>query len=154
MSLRLAVCLEAYAIACAHFISENTNAEQQPLNQDEQYPNWNVRLPQPPEFPDDPDGWLAIDRSLAGRCLNLPAKIQGSQSVIDSMVEHEQDDLYYTLDEEAAQRGLEAWRLAMELRRKQGVEPVETVWDYAAGMEGSLSSAQKRRAERARRSDY
>jgi hypothetical protein len=148
MALRLAVFLEAYAVACADFISEDS----EPPIADDEYPNRTTQLPQPPEYPDDPDGWRAIDGPLAGKCLNLPAKIRGSQRVINSEIEHMfYDHLDDTLDEQAAERGLEAWRIAAALRRTYAVEAVETVWDYAGGLEHSLAHVKQKRAESARR---
>ena len=69
MAMRLAVILEFYASACAHFIQENANVQPPPPT--EEFPEWTVELPELPAYPDDADGWRAIDRTLAGRCLNL-----------------------------------------------------------------------------------
>jgi hypothetical protein len=46
-----------------------------------------------------------------------------------------------TLDEHAAERGLEAWQLAAALRRQHGIEEVDTVWNFADGLERSLQKA-------------
>jgi hypothetical protein len=135
LALRLAVTLEFFALACADFISENGNAETPP---DHEFPDWTVKLPELPVLPDDADGWLAIDRPLADRCLNLRNKIHASQKVIDGTGEFTPDELGDTLDEEAAARGLEAWKLALELRRKHRLTPADTVYDFAERLEGVL----------------
>ncbi len=140
MALRLAVILEAYASACADAISGNQNAEQRP---DEQYPDWTAQLPELPEYPDDTEGWRALPIKVAGRVLSLRNKVAGSQSIIDSVVEYSEDYLEEEYAEQAAERGLEAWNLAVELRRTYGLEEVDVVWSYAASLEHHLKRAKK-----------
>jgi hypothetical protein len=48
-----------------------------------------------------------------------------------------------TFDEQAAGRGLEAWNLAVAVRRKHGVEEADTVWDYAKTLESTLREAEE-----------
>ncbi|HEX5078202.1 MAG TPA: hypothetical protein VFV80_03560 [Geminicoccaceae bacterium] len=110
LALRLAVLLESYATACSDFISENAHAEQGP---DDRLPHWNTSLPEMPPYPEDDDGWRAIDRRLAGRVLNLPNRIHVSQNIIAWTFELNDDELGETLDEQAAARGLEAWKLVV-----------------------------------------
>lgn len=149
MAMRLAVTLEFYASACADFIQENANV--QPPEEGE-FPGWEVELPELPAYPDDADGWRAIDRTLAGRCLNLRNRLLGSQRIINSTIEHSDvfhvDDVEGALDEQAARRGLEAWKLAVALRRKHSVEEAETVWDYAETLESTLRTAEKAKRKR------
>jgi hypothetical protein len=38
--------------------------------------------------------------------------------------------LGYVLDEQAAARGLEAWRIAVDLRKIYGIGPIELEWNY------------------------
>jgi hypothetical protein len=140
LALRLAVLLESYANACSDFISENAHAEQDP---DDRLPNWNASLPELPAYPDDDEGWRAIDRRLAGRALNLPNRIHVSQSIINWTIELNDDELGETLDEQAAARGLEAWKLAVQLRRMHSIEAVEMVWDFAEMLEKTLAKAQR-----------
>ena len=42
------------------------------------------------------------------------------------------NDLDFTLREQASTRGLDAWKIAVALRRKHGVEGVEPEWDYVS----------------------
>ena len=79
MAMRLAVILENFAWACANFIQDNRNAQTLP---DEEYPAWDVTLPELGTYPDEGEGWRAIDRKLAGRCLDLRNRILESQSAI------------------------------------------------------------------------
>jgi hypothetical protein len=67
MAMRLAVVLEAVAADCSDLIADNATARQ---SADEQFPDWKTKLPELPPYPDDAEGWRAIDRKLAGRCLN------------------------------------------------------------------------------------
>lgn len=151
MAMRLAVTLEFYASACAHFIEKNADMEPPPS---EEFPAWQVNLPELPAYPDDADGWRAIDRALAGQCLNLRNKTHGSQSIISSTINYCMDELGDTLDEQAAARGIEAWKLAGALRRKHGVEGADTVWDYAAKLESTLRTAEKSKQERQTRNAF
>lgn len=137
--MRLAVSLEAYASSCLDFIYKNSNAQRHP---DEQYPDWDVSLPDVSPYPDDTDGWKALDRRLAGECLNLRNKVHESQGLINSTIEYTPDDLEYELDRQAAKRGLEAWRLAARLRTQHGVEPADTEWDVAGELERKLKRAE------------
>lgn len=140
MAMRLAVTLEAYASACSGFIATNAEAE---IPDDEEFPNWSTQLPDLPPYPDDTDGWRAIRRTLAGRCLNFRNKIHGSQEIIYATAEYARDDLGDVLNVEAAERGLEAWTLAVALRRDSKIEAADTVWDYATGLEHTLERAKK-----------
>lgn len=141
MAMRLAVTLEFYAKACADFIQENANV--QPPPPDEEYPSWKAELPELPAYPDDADGWRAIDCALAGRCLNLRNKIHASQGLIDETIEYNMDALGDTLEEQAAARGLEAWKLALALRRKHGVGKADMVWDYVETLERTLRKGEQ-----------
>jgi hypothetical protein len=151
LALRLAVTLESYASACAHFIEKNADMEPPPS---EEFPAWEVKLPELPPYPDDADGWRAIDCALAGQCLNLRNKIHGSQSIIHSTINYCMDDLGDTLDEQAAARGIEAWKLAAALRQKHGVEEADTVWDYAAKLGSTLRTAEESKRERQKRNAF
>src|SRR4051794_11613253 len=57
MSMRLAVILEAFARECAELIEANKNAQTRP---DEEFPDWDVNLPELAPYPDDGDGWRAL----------------------------------------------------------------------------------------------
>lgn len=139
-ALRLAVLLEAYAYSCADLIQKNSNAETPP---DQEFPDWDIKLPELPAYPEDAEGWHAIDLSLAARVLNLRNRISGSQGLILSSVEFSEDELGETVDEEVGERGLEAWEIAVALRRKHGLEPVKPIWDFLEMMETAMHAARK-----------
>lgn len=146
MAIHLAVGLEAYAAACYDLIAYNTNAE---VPRDERLPNWKARLPDLTDFPNDPDGWRALDRQLAGRCLGFRNKVVESQGLINDIIYYNDDELGGTVEVEATARGLEAWRLAAALRRKHKVGAAEMVWNYIEHLERSekriKEAAEKRR---------
>jgi hypothetical protein len=146
MAMRVAATLEFYASACAHFIQKNANVKPSPPTKE--FPDWAAKLPELPAYPDDADGWRAIDCALAGRCLNLRNKIHGSQGIINSTIEYSKYDLGDALREHAAERGLEAWKLAVALRSKHGVEEADPVLDYADILESTLQKVKKSKGER------
>ncbi|GEM_PF-6675410 len=145
MAMRLAVVLENFAWACANFVQDNHNAEEP---QDEEYPAWSVVLPEIGAYPDDGDGWRAIDRKLAGRCLGLRNRVQESQSEIRGISYYIEERLGETLDEQAAKRGLDAWKLAVDLRKKHGVEEIKPEWEYGEYLENTLKSVEEMRRKR------
>ncbi len=148
-ALRLAVLLEGYAHDCVTFIDDNANAEHPP---DQEFPVWNVELPTLPLYPDDPEGWKAIDLRLAARALNLRNRIDESQGFIKSTIEFTMDDLEHTLHEHAGGRGLEAWEIAVALRRRHGLDPVELIWDFPKTLERAHRGAVEALKEKAERS--
>lgn len=98
-------------------------------------------LPKLLPYPEETEGWHAIDLNLASRALNLRNRIDGSQGLIRSSIEYTPDELEHDLDEQAAARGLEAWDLAVALRKKHGLNQVELIWDFVDGMRNTLASA-------------
>ena len=148
MAMRLAVTLESYAYACSEFIAENANTQPPP---DREFPDWNTSLPELAAYPDDLDGWRAIDRKLAGRCLNFRNRIHGSQGLISATWEYAMEDLEDTLSEQAAARGLEAWELASALRSKHGVEQAEPVSDFVEWLQTILAKAKAAKEDRSDR---
>lgn len=146
LALRVAVLLESYAYACSEFISDNGAAPHLP---DQEFPEWDTSLPELAPYPDDADGWRAMDRNLAGRILGFPNKVRSSQGIIRLTIEHTLEDLGEALDEQAAERGLEAWQLAEELRERYRIPAADVVWSYAKNLQAALDGAKKAQAERA-----
>jgi hypothetical protein len=146
MAMRLAVILEAFAYACSEFIGENSSKQTPP---DQEFPDWNTSLPELSVYPEDADGWRAIDRKLAGRILNFRNRIHGSQGLIATTWEYASDELEDTLIEQAAARGLEAWELASALRSKHGIEQAEPVSDFVHWMQQVSAKAKAAKEDRA-----
>jgi len=148
LALRLASILEGYAYDCASFIGDNANAEQRP---DSPYPDWNIRLPELPPFPEEKEGWHSIDLKLAARALDLRNHLAGSQGMINATAEFTEDDLENELPEHAGERGKEAWALAKDLRNRYRLPAFEPVWDFTKTLESALQQAQNAKEERAHR---
>jgi hypothetical protein len=145
MAMRLAVAMENFAWACANFIQDNHNARIPP---DEEYPAWEIALPELPAYPEDVDGWRALAPKLAGRVFGMRNKLNESNSTIRNIIEFNKAELGWVLDEQAASRGLEAWRMAVDLRRTYWIEPVELEWNYPDYLQSALDTAMKQRKER------
>jgi len=139
LALRLAVALESYAAACADLLNENDNSIGKARAYLEE-PDLNPRLPPPPPYPDDQNGWRAIPSDLASRCLGFPNKICWSQAQIGFCIENYPVDLPRVIDKEASERGLEAWTLAVELRRTYHLELADPGW----GLPEALAAAQQK----------
>jgi hypothetical protein len=127
MAMRLAVVMENFAWACANFIQDNHNARTPP---EAEYPAWEIALPELLAYPEDADGWRAIAPKLAGRVFGLRNKLHESKSTIRNIIEFNKAELGWVLDEQAASRGLEAWRMAIDLRKTYGIEAVELEWNF------------------------
>lgn len=131
MAMRLAVTLESYSSTCSDFILENEDTQK--LEEEESAeenrspsPNYDTKIPDLPPYPDDAEGWRAIDAKLANRCLNLTQKIRQSQETINLFINapygDAMDDVADLLHKFAAERGLEALDLADDLRDKHNVD--------------------------------
>ncbi|KAA2236962.1 hypothetical protein [Salinarimonas soli] len=147
LAMRLAVTLEAYASACQDLIAKNDNAEHLP---DEQYPEWSVRLPELPPYPDDSDGWRALNRRLAARALEFRNRVAETQALIFGVLEYDEDDADDLVAEHACERGLEAYRLAVDLRKASGLDRAELVWNFPDLLEQKLVETRAVVAQRER----
>jgi hypothetical protein len=127
MAMRLANALEAYPPECVNLIYANGEI---PRRENEQYPRWSTDLPTVGAYPDDPIGWKAIDPDLADRCLRLPNSISGCQSLIHNTVEYNEDSVQTEVARHASDLGLEAWDIAVKLRKIHGLPELKPVWDY------------------------
>lgn len=152
MALRIAIALETYASLCQTFNEGNKNAYHPP---DQEFPNWDTHLPDLPAYPDDAEGWRALDSRLAARALNFPNRIAASRKIVSSTIEYVEHELDDCLEEQASERGLEAWRLAQALRAKYGIEKADVVWDFADDLENSLKRiARERAGKKAKRDSF
>jgi hypothetical protein len=143
-----AVVMENFAWACANLIQENHNARTPP---NAEHPGWEIALPELLSYPEDADGWRAIAPKLAGRVFGLRNKLHESKSTIRNIIEFNKAELGWVLDEQAASRGLEAWRMAIDLRRTYGIEAVELEWNYPDYLKTALDTAVGRREDHRKR---
>jgi len=148
MALRLAALMENFACASANFIEDNRDVRKP---SDAEYPAWETALPELPAYPEDVDGWRALAPKLAARAFGLGNKLHQSQSTIRNVTEGNKSEFGYVLDEQAAARGLEAWRIAVDLRKNYGIEPIELEWDYPDYLRRALDTVAKERKEHRQR---
>ncbi|QRM35229.1 hypothetical protein [Microvirga sp. VF16] len=140
MALRLAVLLEAYAARCAEVVCGNAHV---PHPSETELIQRDTTLPELPRYPEDLDGWRAIDAILTGRCLMFRNKLRSSQGIIDGMIAHDRGILHSRFSGLAAEHGLEAWQLAAALRHRHGIETADPLWDYAKQLKRMLEETQK-----------
>lgn len=132
--------LEGYAYACASLIAKNNSA----LPREDGHPDLIITVPELPGYPDDADGWRAMDVKLAGRCLDLRNRIGGSQGLIYFVLDVDEDAVWDTVAEKVSERDLEAWSIARDLRRNYDLDKVDLVWDFLHFLEVTLKDAKGR----------
>ena len=132
LALRLAVAFERYTADCNDLIMTNNNAWTLP---DEPFPDWTTTLPSLAPYPTDGEGWKALSAELASDCLNLPNRIRESQNLISEVIEYHEEDAGDAVEEEACNRGLEAWALAARLRSKYKIKAADPTYDYVGRLE-------------------
>ena len=148
LAMRLSVVLEAFAIACADLIRSNSVAEHQP---EHEFPDWDIKLPKMPAYPEDGSGWVTLDRRLANRCLSLRNKRDDGQRLIYQQCEHDGEGLKDVITQQASGCGLAAWHLAQELRLTYGVADPTLRYDFAEYLAETGDSAAASMRQRARR---
>lgn len=149
LALRLAVALEGFAGACADLIRDNQNAEPLP---GEAYGPCKTKLPALAEYPEDGDGWKALDANSASACLHLRNQIAGSQSAIILALPHFGVDVEGCVQKEAIARALEAHALAVRLRQKYGLAMVTPAYDYVKEIVETKQRTEEAAAEWRKRS--
>jgi hypothetical protein len=115
LAVKLAVLLESHTARYTEFIEDNSNA--QPIDYDHEYPDWDTELPLLPTLPDDPEGWHGLNVKLNSRCVGVVNTITAGQRSINSCIEYAQQVLGETLTIEAAEIGINMWKLATDLRK-------------------------------------
>ena len=70
-----------------------------------------------------------------------------SQSTIRNVNDSDKPELGWVVDEQAASRGLEAWQIAVDLRKVYGIAAIELEWDYPDYLRTVLDRAAKQRRE-------
>jgi hypothetical protein len=147
MAMRLAVALEAYASGCLTLLRTNQFEERLAAVAGQEPVPWVAPLLELPPFPDDADGWKAIDPKLAGRCLNFRNRIFESQLIIDAALNI--DTRSREMGWHARNLALEAWDIAVDLRDKHGIPKADPVWDYIRVLRGAEDVRELDRIRRA-----
>lgn len=142
LALRLAVILEAYASACSDLLEKNQNAQWRP---DEQFPDWDLRIPEVPEFPDEAEGWRSLELDLAQRALSLKNIRHFSQGSVHAILEFQDaDDAIKEITHFTAEIGLESWNIADSLRQKYGINPPKIVYDFTENLKSNIKNIENR----------
>jgi hypothetical protein len=128
LALRIAVLLEAYADACSGVVEDIDNHDSSGGHIGAQ----TKELPQIPDYPTDDDSWRVLAPDLLDGCLSFPNKVAASQKIVGSVFEWgDNQDMAQQCMKECIDRGLEAWTLAAELRKRYHFEPHSGIYDYA-----------------------
>ena len=123
LAMRLAVLLDAFGLACSHRHHSGD-------------PSGHA-LSELPPYPEDSEGWSALDSALAIRCLQLRSRRGASENLL-----HATADLYsdgsgeIALAKQEAGLGLEARRLAKDLAGRYGFD--SGAGDYVPSLERTL----------------
>lgn len=139
LALRLAVGFEQFGAACSERNSDNANHAP-----DEEYPDWNANLPEKPSVPEDAIGWLALcalNSALADRALTFQSRIASATSAIAHCIEFYEDDLDLIMSIEISKCGLEANRLAQDLRKSFDLIASDPAQDWPSYLETSLAAS-------------
>jgi hypothetical protein len=111
---RIACSLERFAIEC-----ENQSRDYE-IHANEKNPS--IKFPAPPQYPDDADGWHAIDSEYAARALGFLNDIErsGISRNTDDLDGH---SMSYKCEEDRGNLHDEALCIADGLRERYGLQP-------------------------------
>lgn len=134
LAQRLAVILERFSIDCADVIEGNETHR----SSEGYAAQPRLRVPALAEFPADTD-WKAIDPKLAGRALGLPNELALSEQKIVFWLDvvPNRGCAETETNQQAGKCGYRAWKLAVDLRNKHGLEKADLV-GLAWGFVGTL----------------
>ena len=145
LAIRLVVILETFSSDCANLIFSNYNAVHFP---EEELPHWFHRLPTLGAFPEDGEGWKALNPNDVSECLNMPSRIAGSQFIISEVAEHQEMDVERAVRRQAWMRGIEALELAHRLRLAHGLQPIVPIFDYVNALKDARAESEREDKER------
>lgn len=130
LAIRAAVSLEAFVESCADVVSEIDEYESSGGFAGKAI----QELPDAPVYPDDDECWKAIDSKLLEKILSFPNSLRASQKHIHNEFYHGGDpvDLARVCLEQACATGIEAWELAVDLRKKYRFPEHSPAYDYVA----------------------
>lgn len=151
LALRLAVGFEEFGAACSERNSDNANAYHSP---DDEYPAWNIHLPERAPVPEDAAGWLALcaaNNTLADRALTFQSRIASAMSAIAHCIEFYGDDLDLVMPIQISECGLEANRLAQDLRRTFNLAPSDPTQAWPDYLDVALKQAREKYQARRKR---
>lgn len=143
-AMRVAIALENYIYRSVDAITQNENAEDDPKDE---FPHWNTVLAVPPDYPDDPEGWRALDIDLANRALAFPAVLHAKQRDTSQRAEEMNNEWLDHYMEASASLGVSAWQIADALRKRYKIrlgDDLSPASDVAESLKGTLVSMQSK----------
>jgi len=160
-AVRLVCVLDQYVEKCVEVVGDDGTAYGQPAGRTEggeEYYAAQVRLPDPPAFPDDID-WTSINPELMYRALALPNLASVTDRFIGAVSEHsfppDYSEMFQARWEGYADLGLEAASITAALRSrfdlpKSSIEIGNPDWDSVGFLQKTKNDAVRaRKAQRA-----
>lgn len=122
-ALRLALMCERYAVGCASDIELRTGYHEE--EEGSLLPT-GMKLPDVPDMPDDID-FKIISTELMERIFSLAVEVRFEENALSSAADHlDGDDLVDEYLHAVARRGLQAWQLGIDIRKRSGL-PASTL---------------------------
>lgn len=150
-AIRLICILEEYASGCIDVVYDDGTAGGCPAGRTEsgeEYYQAQVKTPDPLDFPED-IVWRSLPESLMHRTLALPNKARSTNRYISASSEHacppDYADFFRARQEGYAQLGLDALKIADDLRQQFGISvenraALNTDWDPVVFLRDKIST--------------
>lgn len=160
-AIRLICILEEYADHCVDVVQDDGTSHGQPAGRTddgEEYYVAQVRLPAPPDFPDD-IAWRSLPNAQMHQILALPNKARTTDRHIDATTEyvaHYPDfwEWFEARQEGYAKLGIEALTLAEKLASKYGITATRadlgSDWDVKGFLRSKLVDIETLRQKRSK----
>lgn len=164
-AIRIVCILDEYLDKCVGVVLDDGTAYGQPAgrtNQGEEFLSPQVKLPSPPDYPNDID-WKSVRTRLMYRALALPNRARETDQYIAGCAEHafppDYEELFEARHEGYAKLGLEAHQLAGEMRTAYRIAPRDDKtwnphWNPVGRLEKRLEEIQSKRSSQADTLDH
>lgn len=158
-AIRIVCLLDEYVDRCLDVVRDDGTSEGRPAGRTEQgedYCDAQVRLPDPPAYPDDID-WKSLRTSLMYRALSLPSRAHDRNRFIAASSDHafppDFSEYFEARQEGYARLGLEAHKLAVDLRKTYRVpelygEASNPAWNPSETLNATIREIDARKLSR------
>jgi hypothetical protein len=126
LALRVAVTLEAFALACYHVVADHDVHDNSAGNLGKEHD----AFPEIAAYPESLE-WQALPPRLLSRVLNFRNEIKISEARLKFQWDLDPGGLTETLSEECAHRGSQAMDIVNDLRQTYGLAPLQADYDFA-----------------------
>ncbi|MGW9333499.1 hypothetical protein [Bosea sp. NPDC055594] len=143
LAVRVAVALEAFSETCSEIVGDIVNYESSGGN----VGSPRTDLPAAPTYPTDEESWRSMDLVLVEKVLSFPNRVGASQKAVGYAGEYGDggDEMTRMCLEQACERGIEAWDLAVALREKYGFPSYAPAVEYVDFLRKEAEEAKGRR---------